>query len=121
MSSDRYGDIDGQPIDRATVRLSGSGSVSRRLAEDLPVALIVYGHAGLPNIKRNADDELIREHPIKPAYIAELTPELLEALAGKRKTHTILDAVRDVYDGTQGIARLPMDDEELELEEDADE
>jgi len=114
----RFGELDGTPIDRAAIKLAGGGSITRRLTDDEPVAFIVYGHAGLPAIK-SIDDELVRIHPLKATYIAELTPELVKAIAGKRTTHTILDAVREVYDGTQGIARLPMpSDEDLEaLEE----
>lgn len=122
MSDNRFGDLDGTPIDRASVKLSGAGNITRRLTPDEPIALIVYGHAGLPNITRDAEDELVRTHPIKASYITELTPELLGRLAGKRKTHTILDAIRDAHDLTEGIVRLPMDDdgeEAPELEDEA--
>ncbi len=122
MTDNRFGDLDGTPIDRASVKLSGSGAITRRLIPDEPIAVIVYGHAGLPAISHNADDELVRTHPIKATYITELTPELLGRLAGKRKTHTIIDAIRDAYDLTEGVARLPMDDdadEAPELEDEA--
>jgi hypothetical protein len=123
MTTDNpFGDLDGILIDRASVKLSGTGNITRRLIPDEPIAVIVYGHAGLPAITRNADDELVRTHPIKATYITELTPELLGRLAGKRKTHTIIDAIRDAYDITEGVARLPMDDDAEdapELEEEA--
>lgn len=110
-TDNRFGDLDGTPIDRAAVKVSGAGNITRRLTPDEPIALLVYGHAGLPNITRDAEDELVRTHPIKASYITELTPELLGRLAGKRKTHTILDAIRDAHDLTEGIVRLPMDDD----------
>ncbi len=111
MTDNPFGDLDGTPIDRAAVKLSGSGAITRRLTPDEPIALIVYGHAGLPAISRDAEDELVRTHPIKSTYITELTPELLGRLAGKRKTHTIIDAIREASDLTQGIVHLPMDDD----------
>ncbi len=119
MTTSTFGDLDGTPIKSAAIKLSGQGTITRRLGDDEPVAFIVYGHAGLPLIK-SVEEELVRIHPLKATYIAELTPALVKAIAGKRTTHTILDAVREAYDGTQGIARLPMpadDDAALELEE----
>jgi hypothetical protein len=120
MNPHRFGDLDGTPIDRAGIRLSGGGSITRLLDDDEPIALLVYGHAGLPAMRRNADDELVRVHSLKPTYVAELTPELIKTLAGKRTTNTIIDAVREVYDGTLGVARLPMDEEPAGDEDEPD-
>jgi len=116
--SHRFGDLDGVPIDRAVIRLSGGGTLTRKLAAEEPVAFIVYGHAGLPTISTDADDELVRSHPLKPHYVTELTPELLSKLAGKRTTHTIIDEIRKAYDLAQGVARLPIDGED-EAEDEA--
>ena len=94
------GDLDGEPVDAMTIKLTGGASFPRRLEESELVVLVITGNA-TPGISvKRIDGRLTRIHTVKVIQLAEPTAQLADEAAA------FLQAITDAEDGTE---HLPFD------------
>lgn len=96
------GELDGEHIDAATVKVSGSGTIDRRLEEGERIVVVVEGVVGVPSFKRS-EGQLVRVQPLKVETVAE---------PGDMLAVEVAEFLELVEEEQSGKAKLPLEDDD---------
>lgn len=110
MTPDTFGNLDGEAIDLANVKLTGSAAFGRVVDEGEHLVLVVEAVAG-PVTVRRVDGRLVRSHALKLIGAAEPTERLADEAA---------EFLEAFVDEIEGRTRLPFDPDDEAAADDPD-